>query len=68
MQFSALPWWRRIVLIALAPIVLLISFAALVLILLPVAIWNGLVTSAYWLRNKLTGTAIPPKGPWHIED
>jgi hypothetical protein len=33
------------------------------LILLPVAIWNGIVYLIYWVRYKFTGKPIPPKAP-----
>jgi len=63
MHSREFPLWRRIALFVLAPIVLPISIVAVVAILLPVMIWNALVMLGYWIRNKLTGAPIPPKGP-----
>ena len=63
MNFSNASWWQRLVLIVLAPVVLPISFLAILAILLPVALWNLAVLCCYWVRYQLTGKAIPPKGP-----
>ena len=61
-SFKELPAWRRLVLLLLMPIVLTTSFIVLAIIMIPCAIWNGIVWSLYWARYKLFGIPIPPKG------
>lgn len=67
-RFNEFPLCRRIILLLLAPIVMLASFVVLAAILIPCAIWNGLVSLLYWLRYKLFGVPIPPKYPFPPED
>jgi ABC-type transport system involved in cytochrome c biogenesis permease subunit len=62
-SFRELPVWRRIILLLLAPIVMPVSFVVVAAILIPCAIWNGVVWSLYWVRYKLFGVPIPPKCP-----
>jgi hypothetical protein len=64
-QWSAkrLPIWRAITLLLLTPIVMPISIAIVLLILLPVCVWNTVVWCIYWLRWRVLGIPIPPHGP-----
>jgi hypothetical protein len=43
----------------LAVVVFPVSLAALLAILLPLVLWNAAV---YWVRFRVTGMPIPPKG------
>ncbi len=53
---------RRFVVLLLTLIVMPIGFICVFLILLPVCIWNGAMWCIYWLRWKLYGIPLPPKG------
>jgi hypothetical protein len=61
--FDSLPLWRRLLLVTLIPFAALAGLVVVLAILVPALLWNALVYSVYWVRLKLTGNQIPPKGP-----
>ena len=61
-EWDQLPWWKRLLLAPLAMVMLPVSLAALLAILLPIALWNAAVWSLYWVRFRVAGMPIPPKG------
>jgi hypothetical protein len=60
--WGELPWWERVLMAPLAVVVFPISLAALLAVLLPVALWHAAVWSLYWVRFRVAGIPIPPKG------
>jgi hypothetical protein len=66
-SWSELPWWKRVLLIPFVVIVFPISFAAILVILGPVVVWHTVVWCLLWIRFKLTGIPIPPKGSVEAE-
>lgn len=60
--WSGFPWWKRLLLAPLLPFVFLAALFGVLIVLLPVALWNAFVWTCYWLRCQLTGEPIPPKG------
>ncbi len=61
-DWTRVPRWKKLLFPFFVPFIL-ITFAAVLVLLLPIALWNGLVWSGCWIRFKLTGIPIPPKGP-----
>jgi hypothetical protein len=61
--FSDRSPFQRVLLIVMAPVAFLATVLGISLILVPVAMWNGVVLLFCWIRFRLFGTPIPPKGP-----
>ena len=62
MDWRELPWWKRLLAVPLAVVVMPVSLVAVLLFLTPVALVQASCWCFYWTRFKLTGTPIPPKG------
>lgn len=62
-DFRDAPFWKKTLVVALAPIVLPVGLVALAIFLAPMAVWNACWWLFYWLRFKLNGQPIPPKLP-----
>ena len=61
-MFAGLSLWRRALLILLIPVVFVTAVVVLAIILVPISVLQGSLLMWYWIRWKVCGIPIPPKG------